>query len=67
MHIILIFIISLISNSALAYIGPGLGIGLVASIIGLIFSILLFFFAILWFPIRKIFKKNKKNNTTNKK
>ena len=59
MHFIIIIILSLISNSAQAYIGPGLGLGLIASIIGLIFSVLLFFVAIIWFPLKKIFKKNK--------
>tara|TARA_B100001769_G_C21734836_1_gene403520 strand:- start:57 stop:257 length:201 start_codon:yes stop_codon:yes gene_type:complete len=59
MHLVTILILSLISKSALAYIGPGLGLGLFASIIGLILSILLFFVAIIWFPLKKIFKKNK--------
>ena len=59
MHFVTILILSLISKSALAYIGPGLGLGLFASIIGLILSILLFFVAIIWFPLKKIFKKNK--------
>ena len=61
MKIITLLILILIPNYALAYIGPGLGLGLVAAIVGLIFSILLFFIAIIWFPLKKILKKNKRN------
>jgi len=50
----------LISNTAHAYIGPGLGIGLVVSIIGLILSVFIFLFAIIWFPIKRILNKKKK-------
>ena len=66
MHLILILMILFFSKYALAYIGPGLGLGLIASIVGLIFSILLFIFAILWFPLKKIFKKEKKNQNNKK-
>ena len=67
MYFFIILFISLISKPVLAYIGPGLGLGLVASIIGLIFSVLLFVVAIIWFPLRKLFKKNKDKNKINQK
>ena len=47
------------SNEASAYIGPGLGLGLIGAILGLIFSFFVLLFAILWFPLKKILKKNK--------
>ena len=56
----LIFFLIFISNPVYAYIGPGLGIGLVLSIIGLIFSVFLFILALLWLPFKKLFYKNKK-------
>jgi len=66
--IIFLSLIIFWSNNVYAYIGPGLGIGLIASIIGLIVSIFIFIFAILWIPFKKIFYKNKKkpneNNTS---
>ena len=55
---ILIFFL-LLSNYALAYIGPGLGLGVVLSILGLIFSVLLFILAIIWYPLKKILMKKK--------
>ena len=56
----LIFFLIFISNPVYAYIGPGLGIGLVLSIIGLIFSVFLFILALLWLPFKKLLYKNKK-------
>lgn len=47
------------SPSALAYIGPGMGGGIIAAIIGIIGTILLALFAILYYPIKRMFKKKK--------
>jgi len=65
--IIFLFLIIFWSNNVFAYIGPGLGIGLIASIFGLIASIFIFIFAILWIPIKKILYKNKKKSNENTK
>lgn len=43
-----------------AYIGPGLGTGVVGAILGIIFSIFLAIFGIFWYPIKKLIKKIKK-------
>ena len=43
---------------AYAYLGPGLGTGALAVILGIIGSVLLALFAIFWYPIKKLFKKN---------
>ena len=67
MYFFTILFFSLITKPALAYIGPGLGLGLVASIIGLFFSVILFVVAIIWFPLRKLFKKNKDKTKKNLK
>lgn len=50
---------------AQAYIGPGLGAGAVAVIIGLLASIFLAIVAVFWYPIKRLLKK--KNLNTNKK
>ncbi len=42
-----------------AYIGPGIGAGTVAIVLGLITSILLGMFAIIWYPIKALIKKIK--------
>ena len=57
--LIYMFIMLSFSNEVSAYIGPGLGLGLIGAILGLIFSFFVLLFAILWFPLKKILKKNK--------
>lgn len=43
-----------------AYIGPGLGAGAVAAILGLIGAFFLGLFAILWYPVKRMIKGKKK-------
>ena len=53
-----IFIIFL-SNSAYAYIGPGIGGGIIAATIGVVVAIFAAIFGILWFPIKRFLKKRR--------
>jgi pilus assembly protein TadC len=46
---------------ALAYIGPGLGAGLVSAVVGVLGSIFLGLFAVIWYPIKRMRKKRQKN------
>lgn len=56
---ILIVLLS-ISLNAFAYIGPGMGGGVILAIIGVIGAILLALFGILFYPIKRIIKNRKK-------
>ena len=46
-------------DSAQAYVGPGLGLGTLAVVLGVIGSVLLAIFAILWYPLKRLLKKRK--------
>ena len=60
-----IVICLIISSPSYAYLGPGLGGGVIASIIGFIAAILLGLCAILYYPIKRALKNRKqKNNAT---
>ncbi len=48
------------TNNAYAYLGPGLGGGIIAATIGIVVAIFTLIFALLWFPIKRMFKKKKK-------
>ena len=48
------------SDNIFAYIGPGMGGGVFAAIIGIIVAILFGFFAIVFYPIKRLISKNKK-------
>lgn len=42
-----------------AYIGPGLGAGAVATVIGILVSIFLAVFGIVWYPFKRFLKRKK--------
>jgi len=51
---------------AYAYIGPGLGLGVIGAIFGFIMSIVLAIMALVWYPLKRLFgigKKRRKNKT----
>jgi uncharacterized membrane protein len=56
--ILLIFIV-LLPVSANAYIGPGMGAGALATVIGVITSLFLAIVAIVYYPIKRLIKKLK--------
>ena len=50
----------------MAYIGPGIGGGIILATIGIIVAILAAIFGIIWFPIKRLIKKRKKKDTDQK-
>ena len=69
MRIITIILITYfsISSHALAYIGPGLGVGAIAVAIGFLISIVILIFSLIYFPIKIIIKKFKNRKKVEKK
>lgn len=63
MRLILIcfYLLLATTSPAQAYVGPGLGAGTLAAILGVIVSVLLALFAIVWYPIKRLIKKPKAN------
>jgi hypothetical protein len=52
-------LLTILPNSAYAYVGPGLGAGTLGVILGIIGSIFIALFAICWYPLKRILKKIK--------
>lgn len=52
-------LLMLLSLEAQAYVGPGMGAGTAAVVLGILGSIFLTLFAILWYPIKRLIKKIK--------
>jgi len=44
-----------------AYIGPGVGAGTIAVVLGILASIIMAFIAIVWYPAKRLLKKRKAN------
>ena len=51
--------IGLYAGSALAYVGPGVGAGVVAVVIGVISSVFLAVVGIIWYPIKRLMRRRK--------
>ena len=64
--LILIFLFFIfLPTQSYAYLGPGVGGGVIAATLGIIVAIFVGLFGLIWFPIKRLFKKkreNKKNN-----
>ncbi len=56
----LVIVLLSISSSVFAYIGPGIGGGVIAGVLGVIGAVLLALFGILYYPIKRMLKNRKK-------
>ena len=56
----LIIALLIISSPVFAYIGPGMGGGVIAGVLGVIGAVLLALFGFLYYPIKRILKNRKK-------
>ena len=63
---LMLFLIFSSANSLFAYIGPGMGGGVIAAIFGLIAAFFLGLWGILYYPIKRAFKNRKKKNILSK-
>ena len=52
-------IFCLITTSSFAYLGPGVGGGVIAATIGIIVAIFAALFGLIWFPVKRLFKRRK--------
>lgn len=41
---------------ASAYVGPGLGVGAVASVLGVVSGLMMLVVGVVWYPLKKIFR-----------
>ncbi len=59
--ILIVFYFLIIANPSYAYLGPGVGGGVIAAAIGIIIAIFVALFGIIWFPLKRLIKKIKSN------
>lgn len=48
----------LLTSNTYAYVGPGLGLGIIGTILGILLAMLLAIVGVVWYPLKRIFKKN---------
>lgn len=49
----------MLASPAHAYIGPGLGAGVISTVLGILASVFLALVAIVWYPIKRLIKRIK--------
>ena len=54
-------IFCLIATSSFAYLGPGVGGGVIAATLSIIVAIFAALFGLIWFPVKRLLKKRKEN------
>lgn len=54
------------SSPAVAYIGPGAGLGVVAGTLAFIFGFIFLVIAVIWFPLKRWFKGAKRKRSKRK-
>ena len=57
----------ILPNLAFAYIGPGLGVGAIAAIVGIFVAICVAVFSMIYFPIKKVIVKLKRRQNNQQK
>ena len=58
LYLLILFCFSY-SSAAFAYLGPGIGGGIIAATIGIIVAIFAALFGLIWFPVKRLLKKRK--------
>ena len=54
-----LLIFFMITTPSLAYIGPGLGGGTIAALVGILIAFFAAVFGLIWFPLKRLFKNRK--------
>lgn len=61
-----IFLFLFITTSSQAYLGPGIGGGVIIATLGIIIAILAALFGLIWFPVKRLIQKIKKEKENKK-
>lgn len=56
-YVLVVLSILFYSSSAQAYVGPGLGVGVIGAIVGVVLAVLMAIIGVFWYPLKRMFKK----------
>ena len=59
-YIKITFFLIILPNFALAYVGPGMGGGVIVAVLGIFVAIFLALFGVIYYPIKRMINKKKK-------
>ncbi|MEX5730104.1 hypothetical protein Ga0609869_003457 [Rhodovulum iodosum] len=55
----LVAALALMPAAAHAYIGPGMGLGVIASVLGVVAAFFMALIGLLWFPLKRLVKRRR--------
>jgi hypothetical protein len=57
MRSLIIFLVGLLlyTENAVAYVGPGLGLGAIGALIGIVVTVILAVLGLLWYPVKRLY------------
>ena len=58
-NVLVIWCLLFVPLAAHAYIGPGMGLGVIGVVLGILLAIVLAFFSILWYPVKRLLAKRR--------
>lgn len=58
--VLLTMVLAASPETAMAYVGPGLGLGAIGAVLGVVLSVVLGLFAIIWYPVKRLLGLDKK-------
>jgi biopolymer transport protein ExbB/TolQ len=56
---VLLILVATSSSEVMAYIGPGIGAGLIATVLGVLAAIVLAVFGVVYYPLKRFFRNRK--------
>ena len=62
-YLLLFISVLLYSSNAQAYVGPGLGVGVIGAIIGVVLAVVMAIIGVFWYPLKRMFKKGDDEET----
>ena len=63
MRTVTFLIVMLAALPAQAYVGPGLGAGLIAAVSGFFIAVALALYAVFWLPVKRMIRKKPKDSS----
>jgi hypothetical protein len=49
--------VMILPNPAMAYIGPGMGLGAITAVLGILAALVMAVIGLVWYPMKRMFKK----------
>ncbi len=53
---VFLFVLALVPTTVFAYVGPGVGLGAIATFVAIVIGLFLLIVGFLWYPLKRLFR-----------